>query len=128
MLENLQAERNLYEMRQYLPLKHDIFGEEDRKDILEHWNEDKLDEWKCKYLYLFFLLNIFLFIMPDVRTKISLIVVQHRQREKDYHQKLAKFREKEKTNIHTEEDLFKRLDELELEEELKDEICRLLIF
>lgn len=51
MLENLQAERNLYEMRQYLPLKHDIFGEEDRKDILEHWNEDKLDEWKSKYLY-----------------------------------------------------------------------------
>ncbi|KMQ91122.1 unconventional prefoldin rpb5 interactor [Lasius niger] len=97
MLENLQAERNLYEMRQYLPLKHDIFGEEDRKDILEHWNEDKLDEWK----------------------------LQHRQREKEYHQKLAKLREKEKTNIHTEEDLFKRLDELELEEELKDEICRL---
>lgn len=66
--------------------------------------------------------------MLDVRTKISLIVVQHRQREKEYHQKLAKLKEKEKTNIHTEEDLFKRLDELELEEELKDEICRLLIF
>ncbi|XP_072758735.1 uncharacterized protein Uri [Anoplolepis gracilipes] len=97
MLKDLQAERNLYEMRQYLPLKHDIFGEKDRKDILEHWNEDKLDEWK----------------------------IQHRQREKEYHQKLAELREKEKTNISTEEDLFKRLDELELEEELKDEICRL---
>ncbi|XP_029677762.1 unconventional prefoldin RPB5 interactor-like protein [Formica exsecta] len=97
MLNDLEAERNLYETRQYFTLKHDIFGEEDRKDILEHWNEDKLDKWK----------------------------IQHRQREKEYRQKLAELREKEKTNICTEEDLFKRLDELELEEELKDEICRL---
>jgi len=37
-------------------------------------------------------------------------------------------REKEKTDIRTEEDLFKRLDELEVEEELEDEIYRLLIF
>lgn len=51
MLKDLQAERNLYEMRQYFPLKHDIFGEEGKKDILEHWNEDKLDKWKSKYLY-----------------------------------------------------------------------------
>ncbi|XP_070153672.1 unconventional prefoldin RPB5 interactor isoform X2 [Polyergus mexicanus] len=97
MLKDLEAERNLYETRLYFPLKHDIFGEEDRKDILEHWNEDKLDKWK----------------------------IQHRQREKEYYQKLAELRKKEKTNICTEEDLFKRLDELELEEELKDEICRL---
>lgn len=97
MLKNLQAEKSLFEMRQNLPLKHDIFGEDEREDILEHWNEDKLEEWK----------------------------IQHRQREKEYHQKLAKLREKEKINISTEEDLFKRLDELELEEELKDEMCRL---
>ncbi|XP_011266286.1 unconventional prefoldin RPB5 interactor-like protein isoform X2 [Camponotus floridanus] len=97
MLKDLEAERNLYEMKQYLPLKHDIFGEEGRKDILEHWNENKLDEWK----------------------------ILHRQREKEYRQKLVQLREKEKTDICTEEDLFKRLDELELEEELKDEICRL---
>lgn len=51
--------------------------------------------------------------------------MQHRQREKEYHQKLAKLREKEKTDIHTEEDLFKKLDELEMEEELEDEIYRL---
>lgn len=51
--------------------------------------------------------------------------VQHRQRKKEYHQKLAKLKEKEKTDICSEEDLFKRLDELEVEEELEDEIHRL---
>ncbi|XP_018402430.1 PREDICTED: unconventional prefoldin RPB5 interactor-like protein [Cyphomyrmex costatus] len=96
MLKSLETERNLYEMRQYVPLKHDIFGA-DKKDIVEHWTENKLDEWK----------------------------MQHRQREKEYRQKLAKLKEKEKTDIHTEEDLFKRLDELEVEEELEDEIYRL---
>ena len=54
--------------------------------------------------------------------------MQHRQHEKEYRQKLAKLKEKEKTNIRTEEDLFKRLDELEVEEELEDEIYRLLSF
>ncbi|KYN44056.1 Unconventional prefoldin RPB5 interactor [Trachymyrmex septentrionalis] len=98
MLKSLETERNLYEMRQYIPLEHDVFGR-DRKDIVEHWTEDKLDEWK----------------------------VQHRQHEKEYRQKLAKLKEKEKTNIRTEEDLFKRLDELEVEEELEDEIYRLEI-
>ncbi|XP_012535608.1 unconventional prefoldin RPB5 interactor-like protein [Monomorium pharaonis] len=97
ILKSLEMERNLYEMRQYLPLEHDIFGEEDRKDIVEHWTENKLDEWR----------------------------VQHRQREKEYHHKLAQLREKEKTDIRTQEDFFKRLDELEIEEELEDEICRL---
>ncbi|KAG5306458.1 RMP protein, partial [Acromyrmex insinuator] len=96
MLKSLETERNLYEMRQYIPFEHDVFSR-DRKDIIEHWSEDKLDEWK----------------------------VQHRQHEKEYRQKLAKLKEKEKTNIRTEEDLFKRLDELEVEEELEDEIYRL---
>lgn len=59
--------------------------------------------------------------------KLMLVIVQHRQREKEYHQKMAELRAKEKTEICTEEDLLKRLDELELEEELEDEICRLLI-
>ncbi|XP_071555284.1 uncharacterized protein Uri [Temnothorax nylanderi] len=97
MLKSLETERNLYEMRQYLPLGHDVFGEEDGKDIVEHWTENKLDEWR----------------------------VQHREREKEYHQKLAKLKEKEKTDIRTEKDIFKRLDELEIEEELEDEIYRL---
>ncbi|KAL6257381.1 hypothetical protein P5V15_010954 [Pogonomyrmex californicus] len=97
MLKNLEIERNLFEMKQYLPLQHDVFGEDDRKDIVEHWSENKLDEWR----------------------------VQHRQREKEYRQKLAELREQEKIDIRTEEDLFERLNELELEEELEDEIFRL---
>ncbi|KAL0130631.1 hypothetical protein PUN28_002336 [Cardiocondyla obscurior] len=96
MLKSLEAERNLYEMKQYLPLGHDVFGEKDKKDIMEHWTENRLDEWR----------------------------VQHRQREKEYRQKL-KSREKDRTDIRTEEDLFKRLDELEIEEELEDEMYRL---
>lgn len=46
MLKNLETERNLYEMRQYLSLEHDVFEDEDRKDIVEHWTENKLDEWR----------------------------------------------------------------------------------
>lgn len=56
-----------------------------------------------------------------------IFIVLHRQHEKEYRQKLAKLREQEKTDIRTEEDLLKRLDELELEEELEDEIYRLNI-
>lgn len=56
---------------------------------------------------------------------MSFFAVQHREREKEYHQKLAKLKEKEKTDIRTEKDIFKRLDELEIEEELEDEIYRL---
>lgn len=46
MLKSLETERNLYEMRQYLPLEHDVFGEEGRNDVVEHWTENKLDEWR----------------------------------------------------------------------------------
>lgn len=65
MLKSLETERNLYEMRQYLPSEHDVFGEENRKDILEHWTEDKLDEWKgtTKFFY------IFIYIMLDTEIK-----------------------------------------------------------
>jgi len=58
MLKSLETERNLYEMRQYLPLEHDVFGD-DKKDIVEHWTENKLDEWRCikniYKLYLYYL-------------------------------------------------------------------------
>lgn len=45
LLKSLETERNLYEMRQYIPLEHDVFGQ-DRKDIVEHWTENELDEWR----------------------------------------------------------------------------------
>lgn len=126
MLKSLEIERNFYEMKQLVPLQYDAFGETDRKDILEHWNKDTLDEWRGIIIW-FILLNVsFLFIYVLLKFKY-IFAVQHKQREKDYHQKLAKLREEEKSDVQTEEDLFRRLDELELEEELEDEICRLFI-
>ncbi|KAL2743114.1 unconventional prefoldin RPB5 interactor-like protein isoform X1, partial [Vespula maculifrons] len=97
VLKNLERERNLYEMRQFIPQEFDVFGEKERTDLVEHWDEKKLDDWRA----------------------------EHRQREKEYHKKLSELRKKEKTDIQTEEDLFERLDELELQEELADEINRL---
>ncbi|XP_015592575.1 unconventional prefoldin RPB5 interactor-like protein [Cephus cinctus] len=97
MLLNLEKERNLYEMRQILPLEQDVFGDGDRKDLVEHWDEQKLEDWR----------------------------VQHRQREKEYHKKLSELKKQEKKEIKTEEDLLHRLDELELQEELEAEIDRL---
>lgn len=52
MLKDLEAERNLYEMRQIFPLQHDVFGRQDVQDILEHSNEEELNEWKGReYTY-----------------------------------------------------------------------------
>ena len=50
--------------------------------------------------------------------------VQHRQKEKEYRQKLHELRNKEKTKIEDAESLWKRLDELELQEELEEELDR----
>ncbi|XP_015183287.1 PREDICTED: DNA ligase 1 [Polistes dominula] len=99
MLTNLEKERNLYEMRQFVCTELDVFGKNEKKDLTAYWDEKKLDDWR----------------------------VEHRRREKEYHQKLSelKKKEKEKTEIKTEEDLFRRLDELELQEELADEMNRL---
>ncbi|XP_066599000.1 unconventional prefoldin RPB5 interactor-like protein [Prorops nasuta] len=96
-LQNLEKERNLYETRQMIPFGFDAFGNEERKDLTEHWDDEKLDDWRAK----------------------------HREREKAYHQKLAKLRCQEKPEIRTEEDVLNRLDQLELEEELKDEYDRI---
>jgi hypothetical protein len=51
-------------------------------------------------------------------------VVQHRQKEKEYRQKLSELRNKVKTKIDNEESLWERLDELELQEELEEELDR----
>ncbi|XP_033330354.2 unconventional prefoldin RPB5 interactor isoform X1 [Megalopta genalis] len=96
MLKNLSGERDLYETR-IMALENDLFGDCAGSEIVEHWNEEKIEEWKVK----------------------------HREREKEYHQKLAKLKQDEKPKIETEEDLFHRLDQLELEEELADEFNRL---
>lgn len=54
--------------------------------------------------------------------------MKHREREREYNQKLAKFKKEERKKIETEEDLFYRLDQLEIEEELADEFNRHVIF
>ena len=60
-----------------------------------------------------------------MRITISLsFTVQHRQKEKEYRQKLCELRNKEKTKIEDAESLWKRLDELELQEELEEELDR----
>ncbi|CAD6227338.1 GSCOCG00006105001-RA-CDS [Cotesia congregata] len=98
MLENLDKERSLYETRSMLPNCFDIFNNEDKKDFNEHWDDKKLDDWRR----------------------------EHREREKEYRQKLRELKkDKKESEIKTEDDLFKRLDALELQEELEDELLRL---
>lgn len=95
MLKNLNTERDLFETR-ILASDSNLF-DGFGGEIVEHWDEDQVADWKKK----------------------------HREKEKEYHKKLAKVREEERKKIETEEDLFKRLDQLELEEELADELNRL---
>ncbi|XP_068083295.1 unconventional prefoldin RPB5 interactor-like protein isoform X2 [Anabrus simplex] len=67
------------------------------KEIVEVCTEDELEQWRA----------------------------EHRRKEKEYRKQLAELCNKEKTTINNEEDLWKRLDELELQEELEDELNRL---
>ncbi|XP_076756394.1 unconventional prefoldin RPB5 interactor [Xylocopa sonorina] len=96
MLMKLSKERDLYETRMMVA-ETNLFEDLAGKEIVEHWNEDQIAAWKKK----------------------------HREKEREYHQKLAKLRQEEKKKIETEEDLFNRLDQLEIEEELADELNRL---
>ena len=96
MLKKLSAERDLYETRMTV-IDSDVFEDCAGSEIVEHWNEEQIDEWKTK----------------------------HREKERAYHQKLAEHKQEEKKKIETEEDLFHRLDQLEIEEELADEFNRL---
>lgn len=95
MLKKLSAERDLYETKMMM-IKNNVFEDYVGREIVEHWNEDQIVEWKKK----------------------------HREREREYHQKLAKVRQEKNKKIET-EDLFNRLDQLEIEEELADEFNRL---
>ncbi|XP_003702501.1 unconventional prefoldin RPB5 interactor [Megachile rotundata] len=96
MLKKLSTERDLYETRMMVT-ENDFFEDCAGTEIVEHWNEEQIDEWRKK----------------------------HREREKEYHQKLTKLRQDNIKKIETEEDLFNRLDQLEIEEELADELNRL---
>lgn len=97
MLSKLDDERTLLTSRKELPFAEEAFGNNEGKEILEPFDEEKEAEWR----------------------------VQHRQKEREYRKKLAELRKKEKTEVKTEEDLWKRLDDLELQEELEEELDRL---
>ncbi|XP_076653138.1 unconventional prefoldin RPB5 interactor isoform X2 [Halictus rubicundus] len=95
MLKNLSGEIDLYETRM-MAMENNLFGDCAGSEIVEHWNEEEIQEWKVK----------------------------HREREREYRQKLAKLRQEKKPKVETEEDLIWRLDQLELEEELADDFNR----
>lgn len=50
--------------------------------------------------------------------------VEHRKREKEYKKRLAELKNEKPQELVTEEDIFKKLDALELQEELEDELIR----
>lgn len=45
MLKKLNAERDLYETRMTV-IDSDVFEECAGSEIVEHWNEEQIDEWK----------------------------------------------------------------------------------
>lgn len=97
MIKKIEKERDLIVSKSNLPAEQEAFGSVERPEIIEFVTEEENEEWKK----------------------------QHRIKEKEYRQQLAELREKEKKPIQTEEDLWKHLDELELQEELEDELNRL---
>ncbi|KAJ1524574.1 hypothetical protein ONE63_011060 [Megalurothrips usitatus] len=99
MLSKLETERTLLSNRQTVPKLEEAFPNDDTKEIIEEYNEEAEAEWRR----------------------------QHREREAEYRRKLSELRkvQVEKPPLQTEEDIFRRLDELELEEELNDELERL---
>ncbi|XP_034237839.1 unconventional prefoldin RPB5 interactor-like protein [Thrips palmi] len=99
MLKKLENERTLLTNRQTVPKVEEAFPSDGTEEIVEEYNEEMEAEWRRR----------------------------HREREAEYHRKLAELRKRqtEQPPVQTEEDLFRRLDELELEEELNDELERL---
>lgn len=55
MLSNLDKERNLYETRQMITDSLDVFGDK-QKDLQEHWDDKKLDNWRGK-IQLYFIID-----------------------------------------------------------------------
>lgn len=53
MLNNLNAERDLYETRMMM-LESNLFDDFAGGEIIEHWNENQITEWKSKFSSVFF--------------------------------------------------------------------------
>ncbi|XP_063225824.1 unconventional prefoldin RPB5 interactor-like protein [Bacillus rossius redtenbacheri] len=97
MLEKLEKEREFLLSRKELPMQQEAFGSREQAEIIETYSEEEEAEWR----------------------------VRHREKERQYRQKLAEVRKREKQPLIEEEDIWQRLDELELEEELQEELDRL---
>lgn len=122
MLNKLESERTLLTNRQTLPKLEEAFADDDTKEIVEEYNEAAEAEWRRMYL------NFGISGASKFSSVILLFLLtgQHRDREAEYRRKLADLRKKQEEHpvVQTEEDIFRRLDELELEEELNDELER----
>ena len=46
MLKKLEEERNLLEMRQIVPVSSGAFGLGECKDVIEYWDDEKLENWR----------------------------------------------------------------------------------
>nr|CAD7574350.1 unnamed protein product [Timema californicum] len=88
MLDKLEKERNFLISQKQLPVEQEAFASEEQSEIVEPYNEEQEAEWR----------------------------VRHRQKEQEYRQRLAELRNKEKTPVNNEEDLWQRLDQLHSED------------
>lgn len=97
MLKTLEKEKALLESRANIRMNPDLHPSENSKEILEEYVEKEEEAWR----------------------------MEHRKKVRDYKQKIAKMKEKEPSEIKSDEDLWQRLEILEMEEELNDELDRL---
>lgn len=96
MLGKLEKELEFLQSNLQVSDFNDAFGSEDRPEISEFVSEEEDKAWR----------------------------EEHRIKVKEHHRKLAELKKEEK-KIVNEQDLWERLDQLELEEELEDELNRL---
>ncbi|XP_046661773.1 cilia- and flagella-associated protein 251-like [Homalodisca vitripennis] len=97
MLRKLEKEKELLTTRKSFPSDNEVFGSADCQEIIEPYDEEEEKQWRER----------------------------HRQKEKEHRQKLAELRKGRKTEVETEDDLWKLLDALDQEEELEDELHRM---
>lgn len=49
MLKVLEQEKNLLEARQMFPMNIGAFESDECKDINEHWDDKKIEDWRSKF-------------------------------------------------------------------------------
>lgn len=127
ILDAYKKERDLLEIRQMVPTGFDSFGNDEVKEVVEHWDDKKLEKWRGMYT-----LNNHNysnnFNCKCLKQKIESFFIfqdEHREQEKMYRKKLKELKTQKKTDVQpSKDDLFSRLDALEIQEELEDELER----